>query len=97
MARVARPGGRLLALEFGKPENKAWRAVYFAGLKFFVPLFGRVFCKDSATHAYIFESLRDYPAQRGIAAKMESLHCQDMQVRHLLGGAMSIHFGRMSS
>ena len=28
MARVARPGGRLLALDFGKPENKAWRAVY---------------------------------------------------------------------
>jgi len=97
MARVARPGGRVLVLDFGKPENKAWRIIYFAWLKFLVPLFGKVFCKDAATHAYIFESLRDYPAQRGVAAKMEALHCRDIQVRHLLGGAMSIHFGRTPS
>jgi demethylmenaquinone methyltransferase / 2-methoxy-6-polyprenyl-1,4-benzoquinol methylase len=97
MARVARPGGRLLALEFGKPENKIWRAIYFAGLKFFVPLFGKIFCKDASTYAYIFESLRDYPAQSGVAAKLEALHCHDIQVRHLLGGAMSIHFARTPS
>jgi demethylmenaquinone methyltransferase/2-methoxy-6-polyprenyl-1,4-benzoquinol methylase len=95
MARVARPGGRLLVLDFGKPENKAWRTIYFACLKYLVPFFGRIFCKDAATHAYIFESLRDYPAQRGVAAKMEALGCQDVQVRQLLGGAMSIHFGRV--
>jgi demethylmenaquinone methyltransferase/2-methoxy-6-polyprenyl-1,4-benzoquinol methylase len=95
MARVARPGGRLLVLDFGKPENPAWRIIYFACLKFLVPLFGKVFCKNAATHAYIFESLRDYPAQRGVAAKMEALHCGDIQVRHLLGGAMTIHFGRV--
>jgi len=95
MARVARPGGRLLVLDFGKPENKAWRMIYFSGLKFLVPLFGKIFCKDAATYAYIFESLRDYPAQRGVAAKMGALHCYDLQVRHLLGGAMSIHFGRV--
>jgi demethylmenaquinone methyltransferase / 2-methoxy-6-polyprenyl-1,4-benzoquinol methylase len=95
MARVARPGGRVLVLDFGKPENKAWRIIYFACLKFLVPLFGKVFCQDAATHAYIFESLRDYPAQRGVAAKMEALPCDEIQVRHLLGGAMSIHFGRV--
>lgn len=97
MARVTRPGGRLLVLDFGKPENRAWRTIYFAGLKFLVPLFGKIFCKDADTHAYILESLRDYPAQRGVAAKMATLHCCDIQVCHLLGGAMSIHFGRMPS
>jgi demethylmenaquinone methyltransferase / 2-methoxy-6-polyprenyl-1,4-benzoquinol methylase len=95
MARVTRPGGRLLMLDFGKPENKAWRTVYFAALRFFVPLFGRAFCKDAATYGYIFESLRDYPAQRGVAAKLVALGGRDLQVRQLLGGAMSIHFARM--
>jgi demethylmenaquinone methyltransferase/2-methoxy-6-polyprenyl-1,4-benzoquinol methylase len=94
MARVARPGGRLLILEFAKPENKVWRAVYFAGLRYVVPFFGKAFCKDAATYGYIFESLRHYPAQRGVAAKLEALGCHDVQVRPLLGGAMSIHFGR---
>ncbi|MGP8199176.1 MAG: ubiquinone/menaquinone biosynthesis methyltransferase [Limisphaerales bacterium] len=95
MARVARPHGRVLALDFGKPENKAWRMVYFAWLKFAAPLLGKIFCKDAAAYAYIFESLRDYPAQRGVAAKMEALHFCDIQARQLLGGAMSIHFGRI--
>ena len=94
MARVARPGGRLLVLDFGKPENRAWRAVYFTGLKFLVPLFGRIFCRNAAAYAYIFESLRDYPAQRGVAAKLKSMGCRDITIRPLLGGAMSIHFGR---
>ena len=95
MARVARPGGRLLVLDFGKPDNKVWRSVYFACLRFLVPLFGKLFCQDAATHAYIFESLRHYPAQQRVTAKMKALGLHDVQVRQLLGGAMSIHFGRV--
>ncbi|MGA2543709.1 MAG: ubiquinone/menaquinone biosynthesis methyltransferase [Verrucomicrobiota bacterium] len=94
MWRVARPGARLLVLDFGKPGNPFWRWLYFGYLKHLVPCFGRIFCKDSATHAYIFASLQNYPAQRGVAAKMESLHCAGIQVRNLMGGAMSINFGR---
>jgi demethylmenaquinone methyltransferase/2-methoxy-6-polyprenyl-1,4-benzoquinol methylase len=95
MARVSRPDARVLVLDFGKPENKAWRTIYFAWLRFLVPLFGKIFCNDAAAYAYIFESLRDYPAQRGVAARMQALGWRDVQVRQLLGGAMSIHFGRV--
>ena len=91
---VARPGARLLVLDFGKPANRLWRGIYFGYLRFVVPCFGKICCQDSATHAYIFDSLRSYPAQRGVAAKMEALHCRDIQVRNLVGGAMSINFGR---
>jgi len=94
MWRVARPGGRLLVLDFGKPDNAFWRWWYFAYLKLLVPWFGKLFCKDSATHAYIFASLQNYPAQRGVAAKMQSLGCAEAGVRNLLGGAMSINYGR---
>ena len=94
MVRLARPGGRLLALDFGKPENPVWRWVYFSWLRWVVPVFGKVFCHDSATYAYICESLKAYPAQRGVAEKLRALGCQDVQVRDLLGGAMCIHFAR---
>jgi demethylmenaquinone methyltransferase / 2-methoxy-6-polyprenyl-1,4-benzoquinol methylase len=94
MWRVSRPGGRLLVLDFGKPDNRLWRRIYNAYLKFFVPLFGRVFCKDAATHAYIYASLQDYPAQRGIAGKMDALGCRAVAIRNLAGGAMSINFAR---
>jgi demethylmenaquinone methyltransferase/2-methoxy-6-polyprenyl-1,4-benzoquinol methylase len=93
MARVAKPGGRLLVLDFGKPSHALWRAVYFAHLKWFVPLFGNIFCGDPATYAYISESLKHYPAQEGVAAKMRELRCADVRVVNLLGGAMSINCG----
>jgi demethylmenaquinone methyltransferase/2-methoxy-6-polyprenyl-1,4-benzoquinol methylase len=94
MFRVLRPGGRLLVLDFGKPDNRFLRWQYFFYLRWFVPVFGRLFCGDSATHAYILESLKNYPAQRGVEARMHAMGCTDIQVCNLLGGAMSINYGR---
>lgn len=93
MHRVAKPGARLLVLDFGKPDNPAWRAMYFTYLRRLVPIFGRLFCGDAATHSYILESLVRYPAQRGVAAKMEQLGCRNIAVVNLMGGAMSINAG----
>lgn len=94
MLRVAKPGGRLLVLDFGKPDNAVWRWLYFAYLRWLVPVFGRLFCGDSQTHAYILESLRHYPAQHGVAAEMKAFGCADVRVVNLLGGVMSINYGR---
>jgi demethylmenaquinone methyltransferase/2-methoxy-6-polyprenyl-1,4-benzoquinol methylase len=91
MLRVLKPGGKLLILDFGKPDFSPWRAVYFAYLKIFVPVFGKIFCGDSSTHAYILESLKKYPAQRGIAAMLGELGCRDVGIENLLGGVMSIN------
>ena len=93
MHRVTKPGGRLLVLDFGKPDNALWRSLYFAHLRWFVPLFGKIFCGDSATHAYILESLLQYPAQRGVAEKMRELQCADVRLINLLGGMMSLNHG----
>ena len=96
MWRVAKPGGRLLALDFGKPDHALWRSLYFGYLKAFVPLFGKMFCGDAQTHAYILESLKHYPAQQGVAAKMRELNCANVRVVNLLGGVMSINYGEKS-
>jgi demethylmenaquinone methyltransferase/2-methoxy-6-polyprenyl-1,4-benzoquinol methylase len=93
MWRVAKPGGRLLVLDFGKPDNAAWRALYFAYLRTFVPIFGKVFCGDGQTYAYILESLKHYPAQHGVAAKMQELGCRDVRIIPMLGGTMTINHG----
>lgn len=95
MWRVTKPGGRLLVLDFGKPDNAAWRALYFAYLRTFVPVFGKVFCGDGQTHAYILESLKHYPAQHGVAAKMHEMGCRDVRIIPLLGGVMTINHGVM--
>ncbi|MSU60978.1 MAG: bifunctional demethylmenaquinone methyltransferase/2-methoxy-6-polyprenyl-1,4-benzoquinol methylase UbiE [Pedosphaera sp.] len=93
MLRVLKPGGRLLILDFGKPDNRLWRQCYFTYLRWIVPVFGRLFCGDSATHAYILESLKHYPAQNGIAALMAEMNCEEVKILNLLGGLMSINHG----
>ena len=93
MHRVARPGGRLLVLDFGKPDNALLRSLYFTYLRVVVPVFGKLFCGDSATHAYILESLQRYPAQHGVAQAMQRLGCHDVRIVNLMGGAMSINYG----
>jgi demethylmenaquinone methyltransferase/2-methoxy-6-polyprenyl-1,4-benzoquinol methylase len=93
MQRVARPGARLIVLDFGKPPNAAWRAIYFAHLKMSVPLIGLLFCGNASAYGYILESLKHYPAQLAVAEKMRALKLTNVRVLNLLGGAMAINYG----
>jgi demethylmenaquinone methyltransferase/2-methoxy-6-polyprenyl-1,4-benzoquinol methylase len=93
MHRVAKPGARLVALDFGKPENALWRGIYFAHLKCAVPLLGWMFCGNADAYAYILESLKQYPAQPAVAAKMRELKLVNVRVINFLGGAMAINYG----
>jgi len=92
MVRVAKPGGRLVVLDFGKPPNALWRALYFVHLRLSVPLIGLLFCGNASAYAYILESLKHYPAQLAVAEKMRSLKLKDVRVINLLGGAMAINY-----
>jgi demethylmenaquinone methyltransferase/2-methoxy-6-polyprenyl-1,4-benzoquinol methylase len=93
MWRVARPGARLVVLDFGRPANALWRGLYFAHLKLSVPLMGWLFCGDASAYAYILESLKHYPAQMAVAEKMRALKLENVRVINLLGGAMAINCG----
>jgi len=93
MFRVARPGARLIVLDFGKPANALWRSLYFTHLKMSVPLMGWLFCGDASAYAYILESLKHYPAQLAVAEKMRQLKLENIRVINLLGGAMAINYG----
>lgn len=93
MHRVARPGARLIVLDFGKPANRLWRGIYFTHLRMSVPLIGLLFCGNASAYAYILESLKHYPAQAGVAAKMRELKLVNLRVINLLGGAMAINYG----
>jgi demethylmenaquinone methyltransferase/2-methoxy-6-polyprenyl-1,4-benzoquinol methylase len=93
MFRVAKPGGRIIVLEFGKPANLLWRKIYFAHLRCSVPIIGLLFCGNAQAYAYILESLKHYPAQLAVAEKMRALKLANVRVMNLLGGAMAINYG----
>ena len=93
MFRVAKPGARIIVLDFGKPANALWRSLYFTHLKMSVRLMGWLFCGDASAYAYILESLKHYPAQLAVAEKMRALNLKNVRVINLLGGAMAINYG----
>ena len=93
MFRVARAGGRLLVLDFGRPDNRLWRSLYFAYLRLIVPVYGKLFCGNWSAYAYILDSLKAYPAQRGVERAMREMGCREVRVINFFGGAMSINFG----
>lgn len=96
MIRVAKPGGRIISLDFGKPPNALWRKIYFAHLRCSVPLIGLLFCGNAQAYAYILESLKHYPAQLAVAEKMRERKLQNVRAINLLGGAMAINYGEKS-
>ena len=90
--RVLRPGGRLLVLDFGKPNNAFWRGLYFGYLKRFVPVLGRVLAGSADAYSYILESLQHYPGQEGVAAQLRQLEFENVRIVNLLGGVMGIDY-----
>ena len=92
MFRVARPGARIIVLDFGRPANALWRKIYFMHLKISVPFIGWMFCGNARAYAYILESLKHYPAQLAVAEKMRGLKLANVRVINLLGGAMAINY-----
>jgi demethylmenaquinone methyltransferase/2-methoxy-6-polyprenyl-1,4-benzoquinol methylase len=93
MFRVARPGARIIVLDFGRPANALWRKIYFMHLKISVPFIGWMFCGNARAYAYILESLKHYPAQLAVAEKMRKLNLANVRIFGLLGGGMAINYG----
>lgn len=93
IARVTRPGGRLMILDFAFPSNPVWKALYTLHLKTVVPALGRLFCGDADTHSYILESLKRYPGPAEIGRRMESAGWKDVRWWNVLGGVMTLHRG----
>lgn len=91
MWRVLKPGGRLLVLDFGKPDKAVLCRAYFIYLRLAVPMFGRLFCRNAEAYAYILESLQHYPAQRGVDEKLRALGAANARIVNFFGGVMSIN------
>lgn len=89
--RVLAPGGRLLSLDFNRPENRLVRALYLAYLTCVGSALGWTLHGDPDTYRYIPESIRQYPGARGVAYLLEKEGFRDVRAIPLLGGLMAIH------
>lgn len=91
IARVLKPGGRLLSLDFNKPENAIVRAAYLGYLTVVGSTLGLILHRDPDTYRYIPASIRRYPGARGVADRLASRGFERVRVIPLLFGLMSLH------
>jgi demethylmenaquinone methyltransferase / 2-methoxy-6-polyprenyl-1,4-benzoquinol methylase len=94
MARVVRPGGRVVVLEITTPA----RLRRFYGLWFdrVVPRLGRALGRDGAAYSYLPASVRRFPEPPELAARMAAAALQDVRWRGLAGGIVALHHGRVA-
>ena len=93
MRRVLSSGGRAVILDFGKPDNAVANAIYQAFLNTMMPAVGWIFHGDPETYLYIPESLKRYPAQRGVERLMREAGFDKAWHEDRLLGTMGINVG----
>jgi len=92
MARVTRPGGRVLVLEFSrpwKPLSRAYDAYSFNVL----PALGKYIAKDEAAYRYLAESIRMHPDQETLKSMMETAGLERVDYFNLTAGVVALHRG----
>jgi demethylmenaquinone methyltransferase/2-methoxy-6-polyprenyl-1,4-benzoquinol methylase len=92
MARVLRPGGRLLVLEFSRPAEPLRRPYDFYSFKV-MPLLGTLIANDGASYRYLAESIRMHPDQATLKAMMKAAGFGHVDVHNLAGGIVALHVG----
>ena len=95
MARVLKPGGQLVVLEFSKPAEML-RPLYDAYSFRLLPLLGKIVAKDEASYRYLAESIRMHPDQDPLATMMRAAGLEDCRYHNLSGGIVAVHRGYRS-
>ena len=92
MARVTKPGGRVLVLEFSrpwKPLEKAYDAYSFGLL----PLLGKFVARDEGAYRYLAESIRMHPDQETLKGMMEAAGLERVEYFNMAAGVVAVHRG----
>jgi len=92
MARVLKPGGRLVVLEFSrvwKPLEPAYDLYSFKVL----PWLGARIAGDAAAYRYLAESIRVHPDQATLAGMLEQAGLSRVEVFNLAAGVVAVHRG----
>jgi demethylmenaquinone methyltransferase/2-methoxy-6-polyprenyl-1,4-benzoquinol methylase len=92
MARVVRPGGRVVVLEITTPQRPPLSTFFRVWFDRVVPLIGRL-TGETLAYSYLPSSVRRFPAPEGLAAAMAGAGLRDIRWILTAGGIIAIHVG----
>ena len=92
LARVTRPGGRLVVCEFSHPTNVVFRTTYLSYLMRSLPAVARSVSSNPDAYVYLAESIRAWPDQAGLAHRIATSGAwSGVAWRNLTGGVVALH------
>ena len=92
MARVVRPGGRVVVLEFNRPEDHWYKPLVDFYLFRILPRLGGLFSRREA-YTYLPESMKHFVSRQELARTMTEAGLRDITIRNLNFGTVCIHVG----
>jgi len=84
--------GRIVILEFSKPENELLRKAY-NGFSSLWPKIGKTVTGDASSYSYLVESIQMHPDQRTLQAMLETTGFGTVCYQNILNGVVAIHEG----
>jgi demethylmenaquinone methyltransferase / 2-methoxy-6-polyprenyl-1,4-benzoquinol methylase len=91
MARVVRPGGRLVVCEFSRPTFAPFRRLYLNYLMRGLPVLARRVSSNPDAYSYLAESIRNWPGQLSLARQIAAAGWVDVHWRNLTGAIVALH------
>ncbi|TVP44693.1 MAG: ubiquinone/menaquinone biosynthesis methyltransferase [Gemmatimonadales bacterium] len=90
-ARVLRPGGRLVVLEFTTPPRTLMRWGYHFYFHRVLPVIGRIVSGHPWAYTYLPESVKEFPGPDALLEKLEDAGFASAEWNYLTGGIAAIH------
>ena len=91
MARVVRPRGRLVVLEFSTPPSRVFRGMYNVYQSTVMPAIARLASTNGGAYDYLVESIRAWPAQEELGRMIVANGWSEVEYRNLTGGIACMH------
>lgn len=92
-ARLLRPGGQLLILEFTTPQLWWWRMLYLSYFRYVLPIIGRLISGHPTAYRYLNKSAEAFPAGADFLKLMENAGFADCKASSMTGGIVAIYQG----
>jgi len=91
MFRVTKKGGRVLILEFSKPENPLLKAGHWLYLQTFVPVVGFLFSGNFKAYTYLNQTIQTFPYGDRFCKILKQMGFINIESHPLMGGAATIY------